>query len=418
MTPSSRQKQPFGKRKDLPRITLTHRGRVRSYAVRPWVFGTVLGLSLMFGTGYLGATAYLLYRDDLLGATMARQVQVQYDYEERIARLRAEVDRVTSRHAVETLGVEDQIAQLLARQEAIDARQVVLDELIGKARESGVPLLESMAPLPVARPGTDGARDPKAEPLAYSPRQGRVDPVAGMSGADASSGDAEAKQRRLYLPMLRGVQSALDRAEGNQHAALEALTAATDAELDRLTGVLKTIGMQPSLPEATGGPFIAVGTGFADRSMALERALEQLSRMRNRAAAMPLRPPVRGASISSRFGYRLDPFLRRRALHAGIDFRAEHGARVQATAPGRVVFAGWNGGYGRFIEIEHAGGLTTRYGHLSAVLVRAGDRVAAGTVIGRVGSTGRSTGPHLHYETRQEDRSVDPMSYLAAGSAL
>ena len=91
---------------------------------------------------------------------------------------------------------------------------------------------------------------------------------------------------------------------------------------------------------------------------------------------------------------------------------------MRATAAGVVANAGWSGGYGNMVEVEHADGVSTRYGHLSAFLVSVGDRVAAGEPIGRVGSTGRSTGPHLHYETLRDGKTVDPAVYLAAGKAL
>jgi murein DD-endopeptidase MepM/ murein hydrolase activator NlpD len=105
-------------------------------------------------------------------------------------------------------------------------------------------------------------------------------------------------------------------------------------------------------------------------------------------------------------------------MHAGLDMVAPAGAEVRAAAPGRVVLAGWNGGYGQMVEIRHQDGIATRYGHLSKILVKTGEQVAAGAVIGRVGSTGRSTGPHLHYETRRDDEPVNAAPYLAAGRAL
>ena len=133
---------------------------------------------------------------------------------------------------------------------------------------------------------------------------------------------------------------------------------------------------------------------------------------------MPIGVPVAASGISSRFGYRMDPFLNRPALHAGLDFVAAAGTEVRATAPGIVVSADWNGGYGRMVEIEHLNGLSTRYAHLSAILVSTGEHVAAGAPIGRVGSTGRSTGPHLHYETRRNGNAVNPALYLSAGRTL
>ena len=105
-------------------------------------------------------------------------------------------------------------------------------------------------------------------------------------------------------------------------------------------------------------------------------------------------------------------------MHAGVDFRAPSGHPVRAAAAGRVTMARRNGGYGNMVEIDHGRGMTTRYAHLSAILVKSGQRVRPGQIIGRVGSTGRSTGPHLHYETRVNDRAVDPERFLRAGVKL
>jgi murein DD-endopeptidase MepM/ murein hydrolase activator NlpD len=119
---------------------------------------------------------------------------------------------------------------------------------------------------------------------------------------------------------------------------------------------------------------------------------------------MPLRGP-----LTSRFGYRLHPLFGRRHFHAGIDIAAPRGAPVRAAAAGTVIFAGWYGGYGKLVILDHGEGASTLYGHLSAILVAPGARVARDQVIGRVGSTGYATGPHLHFEVRQGGRPIDPL---------
>jgi murein DD-endopeptidase MepM/ murein hydrolase activator NlpD len=133
----------------------------------------------------------------------------------------------------------------------------------------------------------------------------------------------------------------------------------------------------------------------------------------------PLRKPLPGAlQMTSTFGYRTDPFLGRPALHSGVDLREDYGAPVRATAAGVVTAAGPQGGYGNLVEIDHGGGLATRYGHLSGINVVPGQQVGPGAVVGQVGSTGRSTGPHLHYEVRMDGEAVDPTRFLKAASAL
>jgi len=135
--------------------------------------------------------------------------------------------------------------------------------------------------------------------------------------------------------------------------------------------------------------------------------------------AVPVHKPIIGeVDMSSPFGMRMDPFLGRPAVHTGIDLRGDTGEPVRATATGRVTIAGREGGYGNMVEINHGNGLASRYGHLSQIGVRFGQFVRVGETIGRIGSTGRSTGPHLHYETRVNGEAVDPQKFLRAGLRL
>src|SRR5262245_38039692 len=132
MVHPTQQKTQFGRRQP-PVITIARNGRSRSFRLRPWLAGTVLGATALFLVAYTAATAYLVSRDDLLGATLSRQVQMQYAYEERLAALRAEIDRITSRHVVEKQGVEQQLAALLERQTEIEGHQTTLAGLLAKA---------------------------------------------------------------------------------------------------------------------------------------------------------------------------------------------------------------------------------------------------------------------------------------------
>ena len=133
---------------------------------------------------------------------------------------------------------------------------------------------------------------------------------------------------------------------------------------------------------------------------------------------MPLGRPIADASESSGFGLRSDPFTGEAAFHAGQDFAAPMGTPVAATGGGVVSFTGQRNGYGNAVEVTHAGGLMTRYGHLAVIRAHVGERIAAGRVIGEVGSTGRSTGPHLHYEVWLDGRAENPMRFVHAGDQL
>ncbi len=175
---------------------------------------------------------------------------------------------------------------------------------------------------------------------------------------------------------------------------------------------------------AVGGPFVPAnlksGTTTFERELVVAQdAVATLDGLRRALPTVPLRKPLRGElQMTSTFGYRTDPFLGRPALHSGVDLREDWGEPVHATAAGVVVVAGRSGGYGNMVELDHGGGLSTRYGHLSAISVTPGQQVAPGAVLGRVGSTGRSTGPHLHYEVRIDGEPVDPSRFLRAATAL
>jgi flagellar protein FlgJ len=131
------------------------------------------------------------------------------------------------------------------------------------------------------------------------------------------------------------------------------------------------------------------------------------------ALAMPFAP-----DITSAFGWRADPIHGGARFHGGIDLRAAYGREVPVAAPGRVVFAGEHGGYGQTVVVEHAGGYRTRYAHLSAIAVRPGEELASGAVVGRVGQSGRATGPHLHFEVWRGSERVDPLAVAAVWPAL
>jgi murein DD-endopeptidase MepM/ murein hydrolase activator NlpD len=173
-----------------------------------------------------------------------------------------------------------------------------------------------------------------------------------------------------------------------------------------------------------GGPFVPLPIAeankpFAREALLLQAALDRSDGLRHLVPHIPLHRPLSGVTeVTSNFGARIDPFLGRAALHTGLDLRGDYGASVRATAAGVVTFAGPNAGYGIMVEVDHGNGLTTRYAHLSAVLVAEDQKVEAGTIVGRIGTTGRSTGPHLHYETRIAGDPVDPERFLRAGALL
>jgi len=171
--------------------------------------------------------------------------------------------------------------------------------------------------------------------------------------------------------------------------------------------------------EASGGPLRGEITALRSRAEALTLSFARMDEAWQERlkllASTPSLLPVQGY-LGDGYGWRPDPFTGEREFHRGLDIVAPHGAPVRAAADGVVVQAGRAAGYGWMVHLSHGYGLATRYGHLSEVLVRPGQRVRKGEIIGRVGSTGRSSGPHLHYEVYRGAAPVNPHSYVTKGS--
>ena len=174
-------------------------------------------------------------------------------------------------------------------------------------------------------------------------------------------------------------------------------TAAGSAQAPELTAVLDSLEAQ-----------------LQDRERQLTVLESLMSTRQLGQRILPSGWPVIGGWISSHFGHRSDPFTGRGAFHAGVDFAAEPGSRVISTGPGVVSFAGYKTGYGYVVEITHPTGYLTRYGHNSRNLVREGEAVQKGQAIAVIGSTGRSTGTHVHFEVERDGNTLNPMRYLSA----
>jgi murein DD-endopeptidase MepM/ murein hydrolase activator NlpD len=199
-----------------------------------------------------------------------------------------------------------------------------------------------------------------------------------------------------------------------QVAAMEQVIERTGLDVE---DVLARFGSQR---QGTGGPFIAVlpsahDAGKQDIDPALNSSLVRWDLLRDVIRSLPLAEPIAASEITSRFGNRPDPFNKRWAMHQGVDFGAPMKTPVVATASGTVVFAGWKSSYGRLVEISHGPRVITRYAHLAKFLVNQGDLVQMGDRIGLLGSSGRSSGPHLHYEVLFDDAPRDPLMFIQAG---
>ena len=216
----------------------------------------------------------------------------------------------------------------------------------------------------------------------------------------------------------------LARIEARQIRFAEKMTKVAHARTIKAEAAIRQFGLNPAVlarqaRNAQGGlfePFF--GKGKKDirdpRFLKLAAALGRMDAMERALAAIPTAMPAASMIMSSGFGYRADPFTGAGAMHAGLDFKGPIGTPILAAAEGKVVMAGFNGGYGNTIEIRHANGLVTRYAHLSGLNVRRGQMGDRGVQIGRMGSSGRSTGSHLHFEVRLNGQAINPRKFLEA----
>jgi len=405
----------FGKKRKQHVLILASGEKVRHVTIRPLLVIPTLLIILVMSLGFIGSTAYLVFRDDMLGAMIARQSRMQKDYEDRIAALRSQVDQITSRQLLDQQAVEKKVETLLAQQNALSSRHGRANELLNEdavsAQEDQSVTPSANAFAPQKKASLSGGVSAIDRAL-RGPEKGST-----LKGSLTYSDNKDAVSGRALTRML----ASLNRVESEQLGRIASLTTGAKSRADAMADIIRSTGLKidDKPDDAIGGPFVEASTNPFQASLAdLDDALDRLETVRGTAERLPLGNPAPGRDITSRFGNRMDPFLGRPALHTGIDFRAETGADVRATGAGTVSFAGYSGGYGNMVEVDHGKGVTTRYGHLSQILVRTGEKIELSDVIGKAGSTGRSTGPHVHYEVRLNDEAVDPMRFLVAGTEL
>jgi murein DD-endopeptidase MepM/ murein hydrolase activator NlpD len=405
---------------------LAHAGR--QVRLGPVAFWIAVGSLVIMGAWSIATASYFAFHDDVLTGLLARQADMQSAYEDRISDLRAQVDRITSRQLLDQEQFEQKLGEVMRRQTTLEQRGTMLNGLGDPATTGSVKATAH------ARPG-DGASAvmPKASPIndtaifvAPPDREARLEsrpPLGSRIAANIKAAGVEGVLARL--------QASLDRLEARQNAALNEIEESFDGKARRMRGVLAELGLAPDRGPAAsgpgapmGGPFVPVklkadSSAFERQFYRINLARAQVDRLTHTLVTVPVRKPVYGEiDTTSTFGMRVDPFIHAPAMHTGLDFRGNIGEPIRVTAAGKVVSAGWSGGYGKMVEIDHGNGLSTRYGHLSAIDVQVGQKVSIGQTVGRLGSTGRSTGPHLHYETRIDGEAVDPQKFLRAGIRL
>ncbi|WP_407183396.1 peptidoglycan DD-metalloendopeptidase family protein [Bradyrhizobium centrosematis] len=403
--------------------TIVHAGKQVRFG--PVVFWIVVGTVVLLGLWSAATATYFAFRDDVLTRLIARQAEMQYAYEDRIAELRARVDRTTSRQLLDQEQFDQKLDQIMKRQTALESRATAL---------GAMPDVTGSIPRAAPQRGDASQVTPKPSPIsdtvifvAPPDREARLESRAPAVAAPPTNQFAK---HQGFDNVLVRLTNSLDQVERRQMATLSAVEESMDSRMRRMRGVVSDLGLnlanlEAAVPRsAMGGPFVPVKLSanagpFEKQLNRINVTRAEMDRLNRTLALVPYRKPVIGeVEFTSGFGVRSDPFLGRPAMHTGLDFRAATGDPVRVTANGKVVSAGWSGGYGRMVEVDHGNGLSTRYGHLSEISVKVGEFVKIGQVVGLVGSTGRSTGPHLHYETRIEGEAVDPQKFLRAGVRL
>jgi len=231
--------------------------------------------------------------------------------------------------------------------------------------------------------------------------------------ADAPASDAAQQVSESYAEV-----------DGMQLMLAQQALAANQQQLQKTSAAVRRLGLDPrrliASYDGVGGPLEAGGDDVDPRFAQLFASWKQLEQLEQGVASIPsaLPIPLNLARLTSGYGTRSDPFRGRAAMHSGIDLAGPVGTPIYAAADAVVGHAGVRGGYGNLVELDHGSGIATRYGHLSQITVRAGERVRRGQVIGLMGSTGRSTGSHLHYEVRIDGRAVNPLPFLQTGQAM
>ena len=343
---------------------------------------------LLAGNALLG-TAFLL-SSDIARLLNGQTEQVIEAYEDRIAQLRVEVDRLQSRNYAQAGDINLQLQDLAQQQEVLLEQHQLVRSLVDKADELGIEAATLSQP---------------AEP---------VGPLAALA---TGSGN----------PDIDDTTAAVTRMMDETQFAMTSIAATAIARTDNIVDELGGLGIAVDLPAAEdgiGGPLLPALDGgdsspMVEDANAVMAALLRYKAARDSIDGAPVHMPIAGNfRRSSGFGNRTDPFTRARAFHSGLDFAAPSGTAVFSAGSGVVTFVGTRAGYGKLVEVTHDDGLLTRYGHLSAFLSHEGQRVHTGTPIAKVGSTGRSTGPHLHFEVRRGDNAIDPKAFLEAGERL
>ncbi len=411
----------FGRRSQPHQFIVARGEKFRSISLPSWAVWVTAACCVAAVTWLVGSTVYIAFHDDIYDAAKTHRITVERAYEDRIATLRRQIDEINTRQFLDQQAFETRLETLVQKQSALEQRHQEIAGLVDEAKARKLTInLQTEPDRQTADAGgrSYGLTFASTAQAGFDPsRPAPLDPVRKTA---ALLPDAK-------LPPIERIQASIERVETLQSTMLNAIETTVGGLSEKLIEVSEAVGVD--IPDAAaetgvGGPLIELRrlntSSVPDRQIArIQDGMERFDLLRAHVGHLPVRLPLTGKiEYTSGFGTRLDPFLKRPALHTGLDFRARSGTPVHATAGGRVITAKYSGGYGRLVEIDHGDGFVTRYGHLSRIVVKAGEHVDAGQVVGHVGSSGRSTGPHLHYETRVRGTVKNPLPFVQAAELL
>jgi len=440
-------------------------GHVQFFTFSASLQATLAGLALIFLGWVSFASVNVIFKDHIITAKDQRYQTMQAQYENRVADLQMSYDELngaliaaTDRFkatADEVEAKQQSMAQLVGQKTAMDSTLVALRNVAAPKAprahgsnsatdsiDAGVGFLRGDASSPAASSELSVLPHP-------APPQPRTARPTHAGFGDMSSALYQ-RIKAMFTPKRKIVSAriahhpalavldqqtkrleALDQKEDSLIAFARADITRRSAGLER---AMRMAGINPQTMlkrvaasgSDVGGPLLPMSqmplegvrdAVFRQGFFAANAALTQLGGLMTALSHVPLAGPVSGPGVelTSDFGARIDPFTGHAAFHAGLDFGGPWGSKVHVTAPGTVVWAGAHGAYGNLVEVDHGMGVKTRYGHLSSVLVRKGMQLARGDAVGKLGSTGRSTGPHVHYEVWLDNRVRDPAKFLEAG---
>lgn len=265
-------------------------------------------------------------------------------------------------------------------------------------------------------------------------RSGLVDELKLARKELKETADARARETAKYSKLNERVAALSEQLElyaASQSGSIDRLGERADQGITALERTLvvagidiplmlkRVLGEDSQILEGVGGPLVALddeaGAEAGEKLVAVEQSLLRLQGLQGLMKHIPLAAPLDEIRLSSGFGRRRDPFKNTLAMHPGLDFASRNRNAIHVTAPGRVAFVGWNGGYGKTVEVDHGLGIRTRYAHMSRIFVKRGQKLEFREKVGLVGSTGRSTSNHLHYEIMVDGQQLDPANFLRAG---